>query len=453
MKDFAQVEDAYDEQRVFKQLSKEIRLVIQQDGTVQYKNEHAKEVLDRTDRFFATFLGYEWRKAMDFFKKMYETKRSEEAVLTHFLARKEIRVFYRGAFREDAFYLIGQVQSATDVKNREATGRMMKSLPCGYVRVNEKLTIVEMNRRFEKLVFMRNTFLLPELKLSSLQFESDYGRTIYECVMNAISTKQLSVKRFDAGNELRIAAYATYLPADDEIVGFIFDESAELKYENLLAYRQQMESVSHLAAGVAHELRNPLSVIRGFLQLSELTDSFHKYSHTIFSEVDRMNVIIENFLSMSRKKFERRLQNPMGVIRSVEDIIRSECLLHDVQFSSELVDTERKIFMNETMIKQVILNLLRNSVEAYKEDTTNKLFTLKTEMKDSRYVVTVGDNGQGIPPEILNKLGEPFTTTKEKGTGIGISLSKKLIEDHGERSVLIAKWGRYDCNPSPPFSR
>ncbi|GAJ99127.1 PAS domain-containing sensor histidine kinase [Geomicrobium sp. JCM 19055] len=144
-----------------------------------------------------------------------------------------------------------------------------------------------------------------------------------------------------------------------------------------------------------------------------------------------MNVIIENFLSMSRRKFERKLQAPMGVMRSVEDIIRSECLLKDVVFEAKFEETDRKILMNETMIKQVILNLLRNSIEAYSEEALNKRFNIHSDIVSNHYRIKAADNGSGIPAEILNKLGEPFTTTKDKGTGIGISLSKKLIEDHG----------------------
>jgi len=431
MKSPAQLQVIDEEKDIFQALSRELRVIVEQNGSINYKNHDARNFFNETEPFFHSLIGDEWVKAMTFLKRMFEDGKSHEATLVHRFHGEEYRVFYRGQYASGRFYLVGQSQPREQLEEANAFMQLMKQLPCGIIRVNHQLAITDLNHQFENLVFSQNTYLLPELPIASLQSESEYGRIMYECIMETLWTRKDSTKRFVSGEDVRIVAHSVYLAGHQEVVGFIFDESAELKYESLLAYRQQMESVSHLAAGVAHELRNPLSVIRGFLQLSELTDSFHKYSHTIFSEVDRMNVIIENFLSMSRRKFERKLQAPMGVMRSVEDIIRSECLLKDVVFEAKFEETDRKILMNETMIKQVILNLLRNSIEAYSEEALNKRFNIHSDIVSNHYRIKAADNGSGIPAEILNKLGEPFTTTKDKGTGIGISLSKKLIEDHG----------------------
>lgn len=203
-----------------------------------------------------------------------------------------------------------------------------------------------------------------------------------------------------------------------------------------------MEAVSHIAAGVAHELRNPLSVIKGFLQLAKLTDDFHKYYDTILSELNRMNLIIEDFLSVSRKKMTRSWQSPNQIIESLVQILKSECLLHDVNLDLQLTATKYNVtvHVNESMIKQVILNLLRNSVEAYGSSNINRRFIVKTEIEDERFLLTLKDNGKGMPDEVLNQLGKPFFTTKEKGNGIGIPLCKKIIEDHGGSFIITSEY-------------
>lgn len=218
----------------------------------------------------------------------------------------------------------------------------------------------------------------------------------------------------------------------------IYDYTIQKRFENLLTFHDQMESVSHIAAGVAHELRNPLSVIKGFLQLAKLTNSYPKYYDTILSELNRMNGIIEDFLSVSRKKTDRKLQSPYIIIKSLVEIIKSECILHNITVNFQLESTTEQVDVNEAMIKQVILNILRNSLEAY-HDEKGRQFLVKTYTSSSSYYIFLEDNGIGMSAEVLKQLGKPFFTTKEKGTGIGIPLCKKIIEEHGGTFDIASK--------------
>lgn len=155
-----------------------------------------------------------------------------------------------------------------------------------------------------------------------------------------------------------------------------------------------------------------------------------------------MNLIIEDFLSVSRKKMTRSWQSPNQIIESLVQILKSECLLHDVNLDLQLTATKYNVtvHVNESMIKQVILNLLRNSVEAYGSSNINRRFIVKTEIEDERFLLTLKDNGKGMPDKVLNQLGKPFFTTKEKGNGIGIPLCKKIIEDHGGSFTITSEY-------------
>ncbi|WP_280768808.1 ATP-binding protein [Salipaludibacillus daqingensis] len=222
----------------------------------------------------------------------------------------------------------------------------------------------------------------------------------------------------------------------EQFVILVKDQTYQRKFEQLLSYQQQMQAVSQLSAGVAHELRNPLSVIKGFIQLSNHSNNIGKYYETISSEIDRMNKIIGDFLSITRRKLEKNLLGPSELMGSMLMIFRSECTLHDIEFNYRLVETTNKLNVNEQMIKQVLLNVLRNSIEAYEGQKDRRTFTLTTFLENDTYIIKLKDEGPGMAREVLEKVKEPFFTTKEQGTGIGIPLVTKIIEDHSG-SIIV----------------
>src|SRR5699024_6923000 len=116
--------------------------------------------------------------------------------------------------------------------------------------------------------------------------------------------------------------------------------------------------------------------IQGFIQLSNITENFSRYYDTILSEISRMNQIIEDFLSISRKKVEKKYLKPADLLESIKALIQSECLLHGINFDYKLHNNDGYLYVNESMIKQVMLNLLRNTIEAYEEETKNRYFRL-----------------------------------------------------------------------------
>ena len=217
---------------------------------------------------------------------------------------------------------------------------------------------------------------------------------------------------------------------EKDLFFIIQDRTKEHQYEKWLLDRQQLESVSHLAAGVAHELRNPMAVIQGFIQLASMTGDLSKYYDTIMSEINRMNHLIEEFLSISRKKITKERVNPESLLASVLKLIRSECLMHDVNLDYQCDQLDGYIYVNEGSIKQVLLNLLRNAIEAYEGLDKERFFRLHAFQEDRFFVIRVEDFGIGMSEQVKEKLGKPFFTTKERGTGIGIPLSQKIIKDH-----------------------
>ncbi|GAE24733.1 two-component sensor histidine kinase [Halalkalibacter wakoensis JCM 9140] len=306
---------------------------------------------------------------------------------------------------------------------------LIEELGIPFLQVNPNLHILKWNQAFLELMNMYesdlNIFQLHELSMEHpiLLFSTDL-------VKEAQRTNRKQVDDYEEDDQVyRIRV----IPFERDGMTYILfeDRSLQRQFENLLTFHHQMEAVSHIAAGVAHELRNPLSVIRGFLQLAQLTNDHQKYYDTIMSEMNRMNGILEDFLSVSRKKMERRWQSPSHIMNSLVEIMKAECLLHDVEFQLNLTETNQQVYVNESMVKQVMLNLLRNSVEAFGESNSNRHLNITTTIEAENYIIEVKDNGKGMPDSVLKQLGKPFFTTKERGTGIGIPLCKKIIEDHG----------------------
>ncbi|MCM3712859.1 HAMP domain-containing histidine kinase [Alkalihalobacillus oceani] len=305
---------------------------------------------------------------------------------------------------------------------------LIEELGIPYLKVDEELHIQKWNHAFLEATKIQEADLT--YTLDQLAEREPFFAFCLDLLEETIQTKKRQEDDYEdeeANYRIRVAPYV----AEESLYIILEDRSLQKQFEHLLTFHHQMEAVSHIAAGVAHELRNPLSVIKGFLQLAKLTNEFEKYYDTILSELNRMNGIIEDFLSVSRKKIDRKRQSPVQIMESLIEIIKAECLLHDVELNIELTETTRLVHVNESMVKQVMLNLLRNSIEAYGEANKNRTLWIGTKMENDHYVVYVKDNGKGMPESVLKQIGKPFFTTKESGTGIGIPLCKKIIEDHG----------------------
>ncbi len=321
------------------------------------------------------------------------------------------------------------MESIADEKIECESHFILEELGIPYMIVNEQMQPLKWTHSFLRITKINEDQLL----YSSLNELGEGNLFISFCTDLIDEVLVSGIKQEDdiELDDFFIQIRAIPISSKQKICLIVEDCSLQKQFDDLLTFHHQLEAASHIAAGVAHELRNPLSVIKGFLQLAKLTDDFNKYYETIMSELNRMNGIIDDFLSVSRKRIERRRQSPMKIMESLTEIMKAECLLHNVEFFIQLMATEKVVYVNESMIKQVMLNLLRNSIEAYGESNKKRMFRIMSIVEGDSYILSVEDNGKGIPESILNQIEKPFFTTKETGTGVGIPLCKRIIEDHG----------------------
>lgn len=192
---------------------------------------------------------------------------------------------------------------------------------------------------------------------------------------------------------------------------------------------EKLKVVAQLSASIAHEVRNPLTSISGFLQLiKENKDLKDEYIDIIFAELERIGLVLNEFLVLSKPN-SRNFQ-PFNFAKALEYVvalISSEANMRNTDIQVSGFDQSEWVYGDENQIKQVLINLIKNAIEAMPEGGVVEITKSST---PSHIVVHVTDSGPGIPDEVLKYIGQPFFTTKETGTGLGLSICKKILENH-----------------------
>lgn len=217
------------------------------------------------------------------------------------------------------------------------------------------------------------------------------------------------------------------------VVGVSREISERRRSEHEMARLDRLNLIGEMAASIGHEIRNPMTTIRGFLQMvneREDNDKFKNYYKLMIEELDRANSIITEYLSMAKDKsvnIQPRYLN--SIIRTLYPMIRADASYTDKQVNLEL-GLPPKLLFDEKEIRQLIMNLVRNGLEAMDR---GGVLTIRTKVDGSEAVLEVEDQGTGIPPEVIEKIGTPFTTTKENGTGLGLAVCYSIAHRHNAR--------------------
>ncbi|PZE19003.1 PAS domain S-box protein [Paenibacillus xerothermodurans] len=207
----------------------------------------------------------------------------------------------------------------------------------------------------------------------------------------------------------------------------------ERKHAQLMMLNSEKLSVAgQLAAGIAHEIRNPLTAIKGFVKLlqRQLQEKPH-YFEIIDSEIDRIELILNELLILAKPQaIEYHEKNLLSILEQVTTLLESQALLRNVEIQKQFDMHELIIQCDENQLKQVFINFIKNAIEAMPDGGALCIRVSLEGRSQDEVAICIIDQGCGIPEEQLAKLGEPFFSTKEKGTGLGFMVSKKIIESH-----------------------
>lgn len=196
---------------------------------------------------------------------------------------------------------------------------------------------------------------------------------------------------------------------------------------------ERLSLVGQMAASITHEIRNPMAVIRGFVQLIQerSPQDQHEYFRIIMEELDRANFIISDFLSLAQNR-ELKMEKASlhSVIKDLVPLLLADANMRGQTLEVTLSDELPQMRLNDREIKQMLLNIARNGMEAMDEKGILRIWTTHQNHEISVYV---SDDGTGIAPDKMKNLFEPFFTTKTRGTGLGLPLCLSIAERHKGR--------------------
>ena len=198
-----------------------------------------------------------------------------------------------------------------------------------------------------------------------------------------------------------------------------------MSYKELMKEHQLKESLFK----ISHEIKNPIAVCKGYLDMCDKNANYEKYIPILKSEINKTLNLLQDFSACNKIKIERDI---IDISLLIEEITENLSLMFDKQninFQIEPLEDEIYINGDYNRLNQVLLNIIKNSIEA-KDSKKNSYIKIYTKLDDNTIKIYVEDNGIGIPKENIKKISEPFFTTKQNGTGLGVLLSTEIITAH-----------------------
>lgn len=294
---------------------------------------------------------------------------------------------------------------------------------------------MEVNPAFERMTGYKKEELL-QMSFRELISEEDVEQSIV--IWNTLVregapftiSQQLVHKN---GHQIEVTIHNIPIIVNGEVTGYFTicrDMSQQKRTDEILRQSDKLAAVGQLAAAVAHEVRNPLTSLKGFTQLlqHQFPTANQSYFDIMKGELERIELISGELLVLAKPKpehFEQRCINQ--IVRDVVTLLESQANMSAVEVELSLEPELPQILCDANQLKQVFVNIMKNGIEAMKDG--GKL-RIGTQRQQHHLLISFVDEGCGIPKEKLDKIGEPFFTTKDTGTGLGMMITQKIIQHH-----------------------
>ncbi len=323
---------------------------------------------------------------------------------------------------------------------------IFESLPIGLIVLNKNSILQFINKNAERFIPIQ-IHSVKRKKVWDLIQDVHIANFIRETITNEERVRDREFSIMCSKGRRIISISIMPLVKKGHILGTIIhleDVTEKREQEARLSRAERLASLTTLTASVAHEIKNPLAAISIHIQLIQKsilknqcnTQFIEKHLEVINDEVDRLNNTIVDFLFAVRPmnvQLEKRKIN--NILSDLLELVEPELKEAGIQFQFDREENIPLLLIDEKYIKQAFLNIIKNAMSAM-EETKEKRLTIRTHRKDHWVQIDFSDTGIGIPEDEMSKIFEPYYTTKEYGSGLGLTALYKVIHEHrGELQV------------------
>ncbi|NUE66513.1 two-component system sensor histidine kinase AtoS [Snodgrassella sp. ESL0253] len=312
----------------------------------------------------------------------------------------------------------------------------------GVITVDNNGSITMLNPAAEKITGYQLQHILGQ-PYSTIVDDKNFHSPLLDTLYNGIDHVGVEVDFPVTGRIIRISASTSHLKNHQgQIIGavVIFKDITERKeVEKLIQQTERLVALGELMAGIAHEIRNPLAAVRGFVQYLQndvpRTEQ-NEYIEIILKEVDSINQVIQQLLDFSVPSKNYYVSVQLNtLIEEVLVLINSSHRSNNISLILALTCELPPLYLDKELIKQALLNLLINAIQAIRDHGKIEIATLLS--ANQKYqLIRIKDNGEGIKKELMDKIFTPFFTTKISGTGLGLAMVQKIVSSHkGQISI------------------
>ena len=426
---------------------KEGRYVEVNDAFVEISGYERNEVIGRTNEELDIWVVPEQR---DIIIKQVRENRSIGNIETMYRIKSgEIRTFNMSVDIIDIdgeAHLIISTRDVTERKQIEESLRLSEE--CLFKAFNtspvvmtittlEEGKFIRVNNAFCRIVGYSHEEVIGKTSLE-VRFWSDHvdRNIVKQMLMAKQSIQDMEINFCKHGKEQRLGLYSAEgieIHGELCILSVLTDITDLRQMEVEMTRLDRLNLVGEMAASIGHEIRNPMTTVRGYLQI--LRENKHysqelEYFDLMIEELDRANSIITEFLSLAKNKIvDMKPRNINAIISKLLPLIQAKAMGKDQYIKLELNELP-DLLLDKKEIRQLILNLVNNGMESM---SSAGEITIKTFIEKEKVVFAVQDQGHGIDLEHMDRLGTPFFTTKEQGTGLGLAVCYRIATRHNAR--------------------
>ncbi len=426
-------------------------IILNNVGEIKYKNNNAKALLREHSIVKKFYFTKEFLIHWVSMKKNYDkslNKRSTIWIMNEL--DEQVRVTLNVTYvKKKDLYLCRIISINSDEESNHYRKKNFNNVLKMFSDLNQGVVISDLNGIIVDYNHIAsNQFQLSKETKTYFQYEEIFNSFEYDKEELMAYYKRISSDKYSEiivhkveGNKRSAVKLISYVNEDPQFLITSFTSRDE---KPALTSDLGSNIFGHSTASIVHEINNPLTSIKGYVQmLLKNPDINRSYLQVIDRELSKIESLTSDLLFLANPKNDLYQQNSLlPIVTEAIDSLQPQALMSDCLIQFEYDHTfDYYVNCNGLRIKQVLINLIKNSIEAMEQSGVGGDIYINLTQKENDYLITVRDNGPGINAQVLSEIFNPFFTTKRKGTGLGLSISNQLMNEHGGKILVDSELG------------